>query len=91
VSSTSTSKASPPETAASGRGALVLILAIIGILAIVAGILYVAGVANSIHVMVGSTHHGSHQVRAVVSFVVGVAFLVGAYFARGHQASGDKS
>jgi hypothetical protein len=91
VSSTSTSKASPPETSSGGRGALVIILAVIGILAIIAGILYVAGVANSIHVMVGSTHHGSHDIRAVVSFVVGIAFLVGAWFARGRPASGSQS
>jgi hypothetical protein len=86
-SSTSTSKASPE--ASSGRGPLVLILAIIGILGILAGILYLAGVANSIHVMVGSVHHGSHQVRAIVSFVIGILFLVGAFFARSGSGSGS--
>ncbi len=68
--------------APSGRGPLVIVLAVIGILAIIAGILYVSGAANSIHFMVGSVHKGSHQIRAIVSFVVGVAFLVGAYIAR---------
>lgn len=72
----------------SGRRALAVILAIVGILAIVAGILYIAGAANSIHFMVGSVHHGHHQIRAAVSFVVGVALLVGAWFAgRGGRAS----
>ena len=37
-----------------GRRALAVILAIIGVLAIIAGILYVAGAANSLHFMVGS-------------------------------------
>lgn len=87
-SSTSASKASS-ETS-SGRGPLVIILAIIGILGIIAGILYVSGAANSVHVMVGSVHKGAHQVRAAVSFVVGVAFLIGAFIARSRPAAGTK-
>lgn len=63
-----------------GRRALAVILAIIGVLAIIAGILYVAGAANSLHFMVGSVHNGHHLVRAAVSFVVGVALLAGAWF-----------
>ena len=86
-SSTSTSKASSGMS--SGRGPLVIILAIIGVLGIIAGILYISGAANSMHFMVGSVHHGSHGVRAIVSFVVGVAFLVGAFIARGRPASGS--
>jgi hypothetical protein len=88
-SSTSTPKASS-ETS-SGRGPLVVILAIIGVLGIIGGILYVSGAANSIHVMVGSVHKGSHGVRAAVSFVVGVAFLIGAFIARSRPASGSAS
>jgi hypothetical protein len=64
-----------------GRRALAVILAIIGVLAVVAGILYLAGAANSLHFMVGSVHKGHHLVRAAVSFVVGVALLTGARFA----------
>jgi hypothetical protein len=64
-----------------GRRALAVILAIIGVLAIVAGILYLAGAANSLHFMVGSVHKGHHLVRAAVSFVVGVALLTGAWLA----------
>jgi hypothetical protein len=63
-----------------GRRALAVILAIIGVLAIIAGILYVAGAANSLHFMVGSVQKGHHLVRAAVSFVVGVALLAGAWF-----------
>ena len=64
------------------RGPLVIILAIIGILAIIAGIMYVSGAANSLHFMAGSSHHGHHIIRAIVSFVVGIAFLIGAYIAK---------
>jgi len=63
-----------------GRRALAVILAIVGVLAIIAGILYVAGAANSLHFMVGSVHKGHHLVRAAVSFVAGVALLAGAWF-----------
>ena len=76
MSSASTPGASP------NRGSLVIILAVIGILAIIAGILYVSGAANSIHFMVGTVHKGHHFVRFIVSLVVGVAFLIGAYIAR---------
>jgi uncharacterized membrane protein len=75
------SSASAPGGSAS-RGPLVIILAVIGILAIIAGIMYVSGAANSLHFMAGSAHHGHHLVRAIVSFVVGIAFLIGAYIAK---------
>jgi hypothetical protein len=89
VSSASTSGASSGASSgtSSGRGALVIILTVIGILAIIAGILYVAGAANSIHFMVGKVHHGHHQVRAIVSFVVGIACLIGAYIAHTRPAA----
>ena len=67
--------------ASSGRGTLVIVLAVIGILGIIAGIMYLSGGANSIHFMVGSVHKGHHVIRAIVSLVVGAAFLVGAYIA----------
>lgn len=75
------SSASAPSGSAN-RGPLVIILAVIGILAIIAGILYVSGAANSLHFMSGSVHHGHHAIRAIVSFVVGIAFLIGAYIAK---------
>ena len=70
----------------SGRSTLAIVLFILGILAIVAGILYIAGAANSIHFMVGSVHHGHHLARAAVSFVIGIALLIIAWFAaRAHR------
>jgi len=64
-----------------GRRALAVVLAIVGVLAIIAGILYLAGAANSLHFMVGGVHKGHHLIRAAVSFVVGVVLLAGAWFA----------
>ena len=46
----------PTSGGSPGRRALAVILAILGVLAIIAGILYVAGAANSLHFMVGSVH-----------------------------------
>ena len=73
--------------ASSGRQTLVIVLAVIGILGIIAAIMYISGAANSIHVMVGSVHKGHHVIRAIVSLVVGAAFLVGAYIARSRTPS----
>jgi len=44
-------------------------------------VLYVAGALNSVHFLVGSHHKGSHQVRAAISFVVGVVLLILAWAA----------
>jgi hypothetical protein len=70
----------PRSGGSPGRRALAVIVAIVGVLAIIAGILYVADAANSLHFMVGSVHKGHHLVRAAVSLVAGVAFLIGAWF-----------
>ena len=70
------------SSGASGRQTLVIVLAVIGILGIIAAIMYISGAANSIHIMVGSVHKGHHVIRFIVSLVVGAAFLVGAYIAR---------
>jgi hypothetical protein len=77
--------------ASSSRGTLVIVLAVIGALGILAGILYLAGALNSIHFLVGSTHKGSHPIRAIVSLVVGAAFLIGAYIARSRTPSARKN
>jgi hypothetical protein len=73
----------------SGRTPLVIILAVIGILGIISGILYLSGAANSLHFMVGKVHKGHHEIRAIVSIVVGAAFLVGAFIARSRPAPGQ--
>jgi uncharacterized membrane protein len=81
VSSASTPGAAP------NRAPLVIILAVVGVLAIIAAILYVSGAANSMHFLVGSVHKGHHVVRFIVSLVVGVAFLIGAYIARSRPST----
>ena len=80
------SSASTPGAAPS-RAPLVIILTVVGVLAIIAAIMYVSGAANSLHFMVGSVHKGHHVVRFIVSLVVGVAFLIGAYIARSRPAT----
>ena len=72
--------------ASQGRGPLVIVFAIIGILGIIGGILYVSGAANSIHFIDGGVYKGHHQIRAVVSFIVGIAFLIMAYIAKNRPA-----
>jgi hypothetical protein len=68
---------------------MIAILAIIGVLAIILGILYISGSLNSVHFLVGSVHKGDHWVRATVSFVIGAAFLAGAFFARSRSSQGS--
>jgi hypothetical protein len=58
-----------------------VVLAILGILAFIAGVLYLSGAANSMHFMVGSVHKGHHVYRAVTGFVVAIILLAGAAFA----------
>ena len=70
--------AGTPGGSASKR-TLAGVLVIIGVLALIAGILYLAGAANSLHFMTGRVHKGTHDIRAAVSLVVGVACLVGAW------------
>jgi uncharacterized membrane protein len=85
VSSASTPGAAPSRTP------LVIILTVVGALAIIAAILYVSGASNSMHFMVGSVHKGHHVVRFIVSLVVGVAFLIGAYIARSRPSTSSSS
>lgn len=61
--------------------ALAMLLAALGILAIILGILYITKSLNSVHFFVGSMHHGRHEIRALVSFVVGIILIGLAFFA----------
>jgi hypothetical protein len=64
------------------RRPIALVLAIIGALFIILGIVYLAVPAGNLPSILGHTHpvNGHHSVRMAVSFVIGVACLVGAYF-----------
>ena len=72
----------------SGRTIAVVILAIVAILFIVAGFIYVAEPAKSLPSVMGQIKgsNGHHALRAAGSFVVGVVFAVGAWFAKSYQA-----
>jgi hypothetical protein len=61
------------------RQALAATLAVLGVLAVIAGILYVSGAANSLHFLSGSIHTGRHTARASIAFVVGIVLLVAAW------------
>ena len=71
----------------SGRTIAVVILAIVAILFIVAGFIYLAEPAKSLPSIMGQIKgsSGHHALRAAGSFVVGVVFAVGAWFARSYR------
>jgi hypothetical protein len=79
VSEVASSTVSAPGR--SSNRALTIVLGVLGLLAVILGVLYIAGALNSIHFLVGSHHKGSHTVRAAVSFVVGVVLLILAWAA----------
>ena len=69
---------------------LVIILVVIGVLAIIVGILYlVAGSSLPSFLTAGSHVHkgGNHLARGGVSLIVGVACLIGAWFSSKSKSS----
>jgi len=66
----------------SSRRPIALVLAIIGVLGIILGIVYAAVPAGDLPAIFGSTTpaDGHHPIRMIVALVVGLAFLVAAYF-----------
>jgi hypothetical protein len=84
---TNTTTAAAPRRSV-GQWALVAGLAILGILALVAAVLFITGTANHVHVLSGSVHHGIHEIRLAVCIVVGVVLLAAAgYVARNSTKS----
>ena len=72
-----------------GKKPLVIILAVIGVLAIIVGILYlVAGSSLPSFLTAGShVHRGNHLARGGVALVLGVACLIGAWFSSKPKSS----
>ena len=71
---------------------IALVLAIIGALFVILGIVYLAVPAGNLPSIFGHTTpaNGHHVVRMAVSFVIGVACLVGAWFVnKGSKASAN--
>ena len=64
------------------RRPIALVLAIVGVLGIILGIVYLAVPAGDLPSIFGHTTpaNGHHVVRMAVSFVIGVACLVAAWF-----------
>ena len=76
------------------RRPIALVLAIIGALFIILGIVYLAVPAGNLPSNLGHTHpvNGHHSVRMAVSFVIGVACLAGAWFVnKGGKSSAGAS
>jgi preprotein translocase subunit SecY len=79
---------SGPAERSSGRTILAAILGIVALVFIVVAIIYIAEPASSLPSFVpgrvaGSTGH--HPLRAVGSFVIGIVFAVGAWFALAYK------
>ena len=71
---------------------IALVLAIVGALFVILGIVYLAVPAGNLPSIFGHTTpaNGHHSVRMAVSFVIGAACLVGAWFVnRGSKASAN--
>ena len=75
MSDTTTAATAAAPRRSAGQWAIVAALGILGILALVAAILYMTKAANSIHFLSGSVHHGHHQIRLTVSLVAAVLLL----------------
>jgi hypothetical protein len=76
------------------RRPIALVLAVVGALFIILGIVYLAVPAGNLPSILGHTHpaNGHHSVRMAVSFVIGVACLVGAWFvSKGGKSSAGAS
>lgn len=84
--------ASTGSANSSGRKAAAVVLAIIALVFIVAGIIYLAVPASSEPGFMGhlSGSSGHHPLRAAGSLIVGVVFAVGSWFALKYQSTSRK-
>jgi hypothetical protein len=76
------SSASVSGGASSGSRTLVIVLAVIGIIAIIVGLLYMVD-GNSLPSFLTAGSHvkkGNHIARGAVALVIGIALLAGAWF-----------
>jgi len=77
------SSASVSGGSSSGNRTLVIVLAVIGVIAVIVAVLYFAGGSSLPSFMTAGSHvkkEGSHVARGAVSLVVGIALLAGAWF-----------
>lgn len=75
------------SSSSSGRTTAAVILAIIAVLFIVAGLIYLIEPAKSLPGFMGHVAHsnGHHPLRAAGSLIAGVVFAVGAWFAKSYK------
>ncbi len=84
------SSASVSSGASTSKKPLVIILAVIGIVAIIVGILYLVGGSAVPHFLVAGSHvkgKGHHLARGGVAIIVGIAALIGSWFATKSKSS----
>lgn len=76
------STASVSGGASTSKKPLVIVLAVIGVVAIIVGILYFIGGSAAPSFLTAGSHvkHGSHLARGGVALVVGLACLIGSWF-----------
>lgn len=82
-----------PGGKSSGRTIAAVILAIVAIVFIVVGIIYLIEPAKSLPSILGPIAHsnGHRPLRAAGSLIVGVIFAVGAWFAKSYQPKAQGS
>lgn len=83
------SSASVSSGASASKKPLVIILAVIGVVALIVGILYLVGGSAVPHFLVAGSHvkKGHHLARGGVAVVVGIAALIGSWFATRSKSS----
>ncbi len=83
------SSASVSSGASTSKKPLVIILAVIGIVLIIVGILYFIGGSAIPHFLIAGSHvkKGHHLARGGVAVVVGIAALIGSWFATKSKSS----
>jgi hypothetical protein len=84
------SSASVSSGASTSRKPLVIILAVVGIVLVIVGILYLVGGSAVPHFLVAGSHvkgKGHHLARGGVALIVGIAALIGAWFATKSKSS----
>lgn len=64
----------------SSKRPLVIVLAVVGVIAVIVGVLWFAGVAPGFLNAGSHVHKGGHLIRGSVAAIVGVAALVYAWF-----------
>ncbi len=76
------SSASMSGGSSSGSRPLVIVLAVLGVIALIVAVLYFVGGSSLPSFLTAGSHvkKGSHAARGAVALVIGIALLAGAWF-----------